>query len=40
MLNLIHIFLICSLVIIGYYNTLGGWKVVFLILITKVILRS
>jgi len=38
--NPIHTFLISSLVIIGYYNTLGRRKVVFLILVSKVILSS
>jgi len=38
--NLIYAFLIRSLAIVGCYNTPGGWKVTFLIPISKVILRS
>ena len=39
-LNPIHAFFISSLLIISYYNTLGGWKVVLLILISEVVLPS
>ena len=38
--NPIYTFFISSLPVIGYYNTLGGRKVVLLILISKVVLPS
>ena len=38
--NLIYTFLIRSLAIIGCCNTLGSRKVIFLILVSKVILPS
>jgi len=38
--NLIYTFFISNLPIINYYNTLGGWKVVLLILISEVVLPS
>ena len=37
-LNLIYTLLISSLAVFGYYNILGRWKVILLILIGKVIL--
>jgi len=38
--NLIYAFFISGLAIIGYYDTLGAWKVALLILVGKVILPS
>jgi len=38
--NLIYAFLISSPPVIGYYNTLGGRKVVLLILVGEVVLLS
>jgi len=38
--NPIHAFLISSLPVIGYYNTLGGRKVALLIPVGKVVLPS
>ncbi|KAK0616465.1 hypothetical protein B0T14DRAFT_588447, partial [Immersiella caudata] len=35
----IHSFLICNPAIISYYNTLGSWKVTFLIPIGKMVLN-
>ena len=39
-LNLIYTFLISNLPVINYCNALGGWKVVLLILICKIVLPS
>ena len=38
--NPIYAFLISSLPVISYCNTLGGWKVALLILISEVVLPS
>ena len=38
--NPIYTFLINSPPVISYYNALGGWKVVLLILVSKVVLPS
>ena len=39
-LNPIYTFLISNLPVISYYNTLKGWKIILLILISKVVLPS
>jgi len=39
-LNPIYAFFISNLPVISYYNALGGWKVVLLILISEIVLPS